>query len=345
MAPSVGPAASIRPGPWRWLLIAVVVVIGVWLGALLPRPWGVDEHDLLVVLRVPALVLAALLAAFWTVWIGLRARSPHPLPAAATPAPLLAPPHLMACRSRSPVVVLAGVEPGAGVSTVTFNLALSLIAYGHARGEEASRRLRPACLLAEGTLATALGLDPGPLEEYLAEHPYRVGPEVVDLAARHASGCELFCLAGEGRAYECLRLLVPELRRRYDALLIDGGSGGHHVVDLAGDVGDALLLVALPTAAAVDSAAFWIERVWALGLEQRTGLLLNRVAARPPPPSELILAFLHHAQLPEEPRVLALNQEGLPWSLDGRLRAAQRLSAIARQMFPTLMPEADLHAA
>jgi hypothetical protein len=188
-------------------------------------------------------------------------------------------------------------------------------------------------------------LSPQPLEEYLAGHPYRVGSEVVNLGVRHPSGCELFCLGGGRQSQDCLPLLVPELRRHYDAVLVDGGPGQSQAVDVALDLGDALLLVALPTAASVESTGLWIERVWSLGLEPKTALLLNRVTAWPAPPRELSLAFLYQAQLPAEPDVIALDQEGVPWSTDGRLRLARRLADIVGQLFPNLVPAGGLGAA
>jgi hypothetical protein len=316
------------------------------MGMLLPWHWGVRDRALLQVLRAPALALVGLIVLPWLAWLAVRARSADPLAATAgAEEPMLSTGNLMPCRSRAPVVALAGLEPGSGVTTLAFNLAVALVAHGHVSSQEEVRLPRPACLLVEGPLTEALRLSPEPLEEYVGRHPYQVGAELVNLADRHPSGCELFCLAAEGRSRESLRLLVPELTRHYDAVLVDGGSGERQLVDVATDLGDALLLVAMPTAASVESAGLWIERIWSLGLESKTALLLNRVTAWPRPPRELSLAFLYQAQLPDEPTVLALDQDGLPWSTDGRLRLAARLGDLVRQLFPTLVPAGGLHAA
>ena len=346
MAASVGSPPRFRGWQWGWLLLGLLVAGAIWLGTLLPLPWGAWDRDWLERLQLFAFAAAALLVLSWLVWSALRARSEHPLLAGdGIEEPLLGPSHIMACRSRSPVVTLVGLEPGSGVSTLAFNLAVSLAIQGAVPDENDVRGARPVCLLFEGALSQNLGLSAKPLEEYLSQHPYRVDPDLANFPVHHASGCELLCLVPNGLAADQLQLLVAELRHQYDAVLLDGGCGPRLTLDVAVDLSDALLLLGLPSASAVDAAGQWIERVWSLGLEDKTALLINRVAAWPLAPRELSLAFLYQAQLPDEPGVLDYDAQGLPWSIDGRLCAARRLEAIVRQLFPTLVPGAAEHAA
>jgi hypothetical protein len=74
-------------------------------------------------------------------------------------------------------------------------------------------------------------------------------------------------------------------------------------------------------------------------------LILNRVTAWPQPPRELGIAFLYHAQLPDEPAVAASDAQGVPWCIDARLSAARRLASIVTCLFPTLMRGAASNAA
>ena len=106
--------------------------------------------------------------------------------------------------------------------------------------------------------------------------------------------------------------------------------------NLSLDRSDLLLLVALPTRASVEPAGRWIERVWGTRNETTTMMVLNRVAAWPPPPRELTLAFHHLVLLPEEPRMAAFDRRGLPWCLDERLANTPRVNQLARLLFPTL---------
>src|SRR5438128_796046 len=170
MAPSAVPTAR-RPMARALLLIVVLVAIALWMGILLPWPWGDRDRALLQVLRAPALALVGLIVVPWLAWLAVRARNAEP-PAgtAGVEEPMLSTPNLMPCRSRAPVVALAGLEPGSGVSTLAFNLAVALVAHGRVISQEEVRLPRPACLLVEGSLTEAPKLRPEPLEEYVGRH-------------------------------------------------------------------------------------------------------------------------------------------------------------------------------
>jgi hypothetical protein len=323
-----------------------VAAAAAWLAVLLPPPWGPADRAALLALRWRAAAVPLLLAVVWAALLALLAWRRCPIPGMAErEEPLLGPLHVMPCRSSRPVLALAGLDAGVGVSTIAFNLAVTMAVDGRVLDGAEVRTCRPICLLANGTLADALGLGPRPLEDYLARHPHRVDADLVNLAVRHPSGCELLCLGGEGPSTVRLATIAEELRQRYDVVLIDGGRGGRHFEDLVCELGDPLLLVGQPDAATVRGAGRWIERVWALGLEGRTALLLNRMPAWPPPPLELELAFLHGAELPDDSRVATMDREGMPWSLDRRLWASRRLVGIAAQLLPALVPGPGADAA
>jgi hypothetical protein len=312
----------------RRVLVILVAAGAAWLGTLLPRPWGAIDRAALSSLRWSATVALLLLAAASAAWLAVR---PRHIEMADHDEPVLGPPRMPACRSPRPVVVLAGLEPLAGVSTLAFNLAVTVAVDG--------RRPRPVCLLRDSPLARALELAPRSLDGHLAGHRYRVGPDLVNLAVRHPSGCELLCIGG---ADERLSDLVAELAQHYDVVVVDGALGERPVMDVVTELADALVLVGLPSASSIRTAGIWMERVWATGLQDRTALVVNGVAACSPPPRELQLAFLFGAELPADPRVADMDREGTPWSLDRRRASSRQLAAIAAQLVRAL---SDGHAA
>lgn len=318
--------------------VAVIAAIATWLGELLPAPWSTLDRRLLHAIAWPAVCLMLLLSVAWLAIMAVLSRGRAPVSdVVLAEEPLLDPPHVVPCRSSVPVVAAAGLEPGAGVTTLTFNLAVSLAVLGMCSNEQEPRRARPACLLTEGPLTEGLRLSPMPLDDYMDRHRFAITPEVVNLAVRHPSGAELFCLKSGDGAVERLRPLVLELRRHYDAVLVDGRQGHRELMDVAVDHGDALLLVALPAARSIEATGPWMERVWGFGIEGKTALLLNRVRAWPTPHPVLEQSFLYHAQLPDDRGIESYDLRGLPWSLDERLPVARHAAGLARQLFPTLI--------
>jgi hypothetical protein len=331
------PPGRRAPLSWRPMLL-VLAVAGAVLAdaALMPQPWRGIEHRILLAVRWPALSVLILLLAVGLVGLVLTAGSPLTLPVVGAEEPRLDPPSFAASPAEVRVVTLAGLEPGCGVTTLAFNLAVSLAVLGEKPGaDQGPQPVRPACLLAESPLSAALGLSPQPLEDQLAKRPWDVRPEIVHLGARHSSGCALFCMRGGERAGDGLHRLVEQLRRHYDAVLIDGAVSQPETSSVL-DSSDLLLLLALPTHSSVEAAGRWIERVWGTRRETTTVMIVNRVPAWPPPPRELILAFHHVVLLPEDPAVAALDGQALPWSLDDRVAVAPRLTGLARLLFPAL---------
>lgn len=339
------PAARRRSLPWAAMLVVVAVAAAVVASAaLLPPRWRAVDHRLIEMVRLPPLLALVGLVALGMAAALLRARALRTLPVVGAEEPVVAAPSLPAIMDRAQVVTLFGLTPGCGVSTLAFNLAVSLAVHGEARSGDTRQPVRPACLLAEGRLSTALGLKPDRLEEHLARPPWEVKPEVVNLAAAHPSGCALFCLKPRDEPADSVHRLLAELRRQYDAVLVDGAAAGGRLTAVDAWHSDLFLLVGLPARSSVEPAGRWIERVWGMGLENRTALVLNRVPAWPPP-RELLLAFYYLVLLPEEPRVRALDQRGVPWSLDDRLAMAERLADVGRQLFPAFAEGGGRHAA
>jgi hypothetical protein len=337
-----------RRPPLFWPRILLILAIA---GALLmdavvmPQPWSGIEYRLVVALRWPALAVLGLLMAAGLGLLVRTSRTVPTLPVVGGEEPRLDEPRLTTGRSEVRVVTLAGLEPGCGVTTLAFNLAVSLAAEGGKAGDDqAVRAVRPACLLAESALTAVLGLDPQPLEERLAERPWDVRSEVVRFGVRHPSGCVLFCLRSGRQPEDGVRRLVEQLSRHHDAVLIDGAVSQPER-NLTLDRSDLLLLVALPTCSSVEPAGHWIERVWGSPKETATVMVINRVPAWPPPPRELTLAFHHLVLLPEEPQVAAFDRRGLPWSLDERLTVTTQLTRLTRLLFPTLISGGDRRAA
>ncbi len=319
---------------------AVVILLAagaVWSGSLLPPPWGPLHRAALAAVRGPALAISLVLVVAAGVWLAPRRRGGDEATAVDGDEPMLRQPAMMPCRSARPIAVVTGLTPGAGASTIAFNLAVTLAVDGRLCDGGHVRACRPVCLLRDGAIAEALDLRPRVAAEYLAAHSHRVDAGVVNLATRHPSGCELLCLPADDPPVGDLPQLVAELARRYDAVVVDGGLGERRVLDVVVELAEALILVGLAHASCVSPAGRWIELVWALGLQDRTGLLVNRVSAGSPSPRELQIAFLHGAELPDDPRVARSDREGVPWSLDRRLAASRHLAEAASQIFPALL--------
>jgi hypothetical protein len=199
------------------------------------------------------------------------------------------------------------------------------------------------CVLAEGRLTSALGLASGTLQELVA-NPGPLMPRLVELAVHHPTGCELLCLPAHLDSSRRLVNAVDQLRWYYDAVLVDGAFGVDAILDITAECGELLLLVGLPTAASVAPAGDWADRVWAMRLERKAVVVVNRtgtgIAAR-----DLTRGFLHVELLPDDPAVASFDRLGLPWTLDARLPAARQLDRMARRMFPSFLSGAAIDAA
>jgi len=252
--------------------------------------------------------------------------------------PLLPLPAVPAVRGRSALIGLLALEAGAGASSLAFNLAVLIAAEGGCIEEGGSRRRpRPLCLLSEGRLTEVLGLDPKPLRLHVESLAGRINEEVIDLAWRHPSGCELLCAPRGLIDRHRLRLLRLAVERHYEVILVDAGAQDSWLQEAAQDVSDALLLIALPTEQSLAAAAAAAEQAQMLHLLPRTTLVVNRLRSSSIRPEHL-KPFHHHAFLPEDSSVLAAEDdaqdERLPWSILPGSAAALQLQRLAFQLLP-----------
>src|SRR6266550_5938158 len=295
---------------------------------------------LLTLSWVPAVILALLLIAVAT---AIEFALPHPaMPSGKPPQPepVVPRPTVPECRRKPPVISVHGLESQAGCTSIAFNVAVEVASVGMIDG----RRPRPICLLRAGPLTSTVGLDPKPFTDYCRSHMATVGDEVIELAERHPSGCEVLCIADGVQDGHRLRLMVSVLRRFYDLVVIDCPPGDRWLTDSAFDASEVSLLVGLPTEQSATAAVPWSDMSWRYGLDARFGLLVNRVTAKSTIPQLLLAAFANRALIPED--TVTSNPLELPWVLRPDSRAGQALSELATMLVPDLAAkEEDLHAA
>lgn len=344
-SPMASSSGDLRwPRRWLWLPASLLAAGLVWLAQLLPPPLGDRVRLMLAAILVPAVLAAAALAIGLVVAIAVRARMQHHLPVVQGEEPLLSPPRLPAARRRQPVVALAGLVSG-GADSIAFNLAVLAAVAGELEVEGVRRRPRPACILPAGAFSERLDVRSESLTEFLAAHPYQLSPEVVSLATWHPSGCELFALERGNRAVEYLKLLVPALRRQYDLVVIACDVEDRYLADSAAELSDSFIVVGAAGPANSVAAAEWLDRIWSLGLEQKSGLIVAGRTAGREAMGDVAARSLYHAELPGERALEILDSRGLPWAIDQRLASSRQLELSARQLLPHLFSRSQADAA
>ncbi len=199
------------------------------------------------------------------------------------------------------------------------------------------RRPRPLCLLSEGELTRALALEPEPLRSYFAERPVSPDEDVLGLAIRHATGCELICMGPGSPNGQQLRLSMPILRRYYDPIVIDCRTDDRWLTEVAVDTCDVLLLVGLPTRDSAVAAARWADAGWERGITGQMAEVTNRLRGGAASVGGLGSGLQHRALIPEDPLVVSSDLKGLPWILDFDSRAAAAASDLGETLLPRLM--------
>jgi hypothetical protein len=298
--------------------------------------------EVLSILWLPSLVVAAIAAAAAAAvgvafpWPSRDPREP------AEPEPLLGRVSAPDREAHPYVLAVRQLEPRAGASTLAFNIAAKVATDGILDGH----RPRPLCLLSEGELAKALGLESEPLRSYFTERPVSPDEDVLGLAVRHPTGCELLCMGPGAPNGQQLRLLMPILRRYYDPIVIDCRSDDRWLTEVAVDACDVLLLVGLPTRDSVVAAARWADAGWERGITGQMAEVTNRVRAGPGSLAGLGSGLQHHALIPEDPLVVSSDVNGLPWILDFDSRAAAAASDLVERLLPRMMAAREAeHAA
>ncbi len=318
--------------PLRLVICAVVALAGAALLSLAADGIGVVGNGLSSV-WLPALGVVLLLGV-----VGAAVGAAFPWPAraadeAAGAEPLLPPPSVPAREATPFVLSLHPLEPRAGTSTIAFNLAVKAAV----SGVTADCRPRPLCLLREGDLAAALGLDDKAVVAYFAGRPVSADEDILDLAVRHPSGCELLCIGGGAPNGQQLRLLMPVLRRFYDPIVIDCPTDDRWLTEVAVDVSDVVALVGLPTVESASAAARWADRGWERGITGELVELTNRVRAGRRESEGLGSGLQYRASIPEDQLVLSHDRQGLPWILNFESRAGVATADLLQRLLLKLM--------
>src|SRR5437867_3689147 len=144
------------------LAVAALLSVALWRLGLNGQPLirALAEGSLTVGLAAGILLVVA--AATVAIHISVTA----PSPSVSAEEPLLATPRLPAIRRNAPFIVVLGVAPKSGASTLACGLALVLATQGRT-AKEPSRRLRPLCLLRSDDVPSGVSLDSQALEAYL----------------------------------------------------------------------------------------------------------------------------------------------------------------------------------
>jgi cellulose biosynthesis protein BcsQ len=192
-------------------------------------------------------------------------------------------------------------------------------------------------LISDGPLTERLGLSPEPIREHLATFPGRVTEDVIDLAVRHPSGCELLCLPRGQMGRHQLRLLRDAVEKYYDALIVDCTSSDSLLREGVEDVSDAIVLVALPSAVSAEAALREAERSLAGHRLSVTALLINRATANHDLPKQMTAGFENLAQIPDDPSIVSIANDQLPWHLNPLSAAGERLRLIAAELLPEIL--------
>ncbi len=220
-------------------------------------------NDLLASSWVPAVILSVLLVGA-AVGIALALpRSRPPSGESTGPEPVIARPTIPEVRRKPAIISIHGLEAQAGCTSLAFNLAVELAAAGLVD----SRRPRPICVVRAGPLSSTVGLDPKPFTDYCRSHMAAVGDEVIELAERHPSGCEVLCVADGVLDGHRLRLLSSVLRRFYDLVVLDCPPGDRWLTDSAFDASEVSLLVGLPSDESAKAVLPWSDSSWRYGLD------------------------------------------------------------------------------
>ncbi|TMC10377.1 MAG: hypothetical protein E6J41_08325 [Chloroflexi bacterium] len=315
------------------LMVALAVQASRWLPASVRfRPEVVTA---LGAATIAAAGIAALAVVLALAGIGATTRLPDwREESASEEEPLLPQPAAPRTRGRAPLVAFADLESSAGASSLAFNLAVLVAVQGQVPTDEdgGTRRPRPLCLLSEGQLSEALGLESDPWRLNLDQHTGRIGEDLVDLTVRHPSGCELLCVPRGRVARHQLRLLRQAVDRHYDLVVVDSSAIDRDLREGAEDTADALIAVGLVSPRSAEAAAGLVES----GRPSRlatTVLLINQMRAADFLPDELP-NFQHVAMLPYEHVVPEADRRGLPWSLMSDSECGRVLRDLAAHLLP-----------
>src|ERR1700737_1523060 len=316
------------------LAVAVLLSIVIW-------RLGLNGHSLAPPLAAGALPLglaAGILLVVAAATVAIHISVTAPSPSVSMEEPLLGAPRVPAIRRNAPFIVVLGITPKSGASTLACGLALVLATRGRI-AKEPGRRLRPLCLLRGGGGPRRISLDSQGLEAYLRAQSSAVDDDVVDLAGRHPEGIEFLAMGREKPSASQLRQLLPVLRDHYDAIIMDIPADDRWLATVAAELADAVFLMWAPSTEA-GTLQRWVDRLWGLGLEGKTVLTVGRRQAGDRPFSKG--AYQFELEIPEDAAIRDRVDNNMAWAVANSSAAGRQLRQAARRLLPDLfMQEAD----
>jgi hypothetical protein len=315
------------------LAVAVLLSVAFW-------RLGLNGHSPAPALAAGGLPLglaAGILLVVAAATVAIHISVTAPSPSVSAEEPLLAAPRVPAIRRNAPFIVVLGVRPKSGASTLACGLALVLATQGRI-AKEPDRRLRPLCLLRSDDVPSGVPLDRPALETYFRAQSTAVGDDVVDLAGRHPEGIEFLAMGREKPSASQLRQLLPVLRDHYDAIIMDIPADDRWLATTSVELADAVFLMWAP-GSKDGTLQRWVDRLWGLGLEGKTVLTVGRRRAADPPLSKPGSQFL--LEIPEDRAIRDRGDSDMAWAVANASAAGRQLRQAARSLLPELFAQAD----
>ncbi|MDQ6719818.1 MAG: hypothetical protein M3003_03355 [Candidatus Dormibacteraeota bacterium] len=310
--------------------VAVLLSIVLWRLGLNGQPLVRAVAEGSLPLGLAAGILLVVAAAIVAIHISVTA----PSPSISVEEPLLAAPRVPAIHRNGPFIVVLGVTPKSGATTLTCGLAFLLATQGRI-AKEPDRRLRPLCLLRSDEVPSGVPLDSPALETYFRAQSTAVDDDVVDLAGRHPEGIEFLAMGRERPSASQLRQLLPVLRDHYDAIIMDIPADDRWLATVSAELADAIFLMWAPRPE-VGTLQRWVDRLWGLGLEGKTILTVGRRRAADPslpkPASQFVL------EIPEDRAIRDRTDSDMVWAVANSSAAGRQLRQAARRLLPDLLP-------
>ena len=315
------------------VVVSVSTLVAALLLSVVLWQLGLDDYPLLRQLGGASLPLS--LAAGVGLVLALAVVTIHVSLAPSTPSVTaeeasVSTPRVPALRRRAPFIVVLGVTPKAGATTLASALAMVIATEGTI-GKEA-RRPRPICLMRDEDLPSGVTLDFQAIDAYLRAHPADVREDVLDLAGRHPEGIEFLGIGGTRPNAVQVDLLLPILREHYDAIIMDIPADAPWTASMSVGLADAVFLMVTSDENA-SNLELWLDRLWGLGLEGRTIVTFGRRQARDRQFGRKALQFL--LEMPEDNGISASDLDNMAWII-GDSSAARQLKQAARELLPDL---------
>jgi len=312
------------------LAVAVLLAAALWRLGLIGQPLVRALAQGSLALALAAGILLVVAAATVAIHISVTA----PSSSVSVEEPLLAGPLVPAIRRDTPFIVVLGVTPKSGASTLACGLALVLATQGRT-AKEPRRRLRPLCLLRGDDVPSGISLDRQALEAYLRAQSTSVDDDVVDLAGRHPEGIEFLAMGREKPSASQLRQLLLVLRDHYDAIIMDIPADDRWLATVSAELADAVFLMWAPSTAD-GTLQRWLDRLWGLGLEGKTILTVGRRLATDPSLPKLASQFV--LEIPEDRAIRDRGDSDMAWAVANSSAAGRQLRQAARRLLPDLFP-------